>query len=406
MIGTLSAFIIALFLHFSDIGREALPNIGFLGVLLITAGTVFLIFPALFLTMSWLPVQKAEHNATPRTTELLHKDLHIKIALAVLIIFPLLSYVFAIDVISIGYFKKNNIVPIWILLLGISIDAIYYLIKRISTYLDPFQIVELLAKNAITGIQEANEKTISNNIDAQSEIAIHAIDRQSTALCIQSIDALQRTAKVFFESYKSISHPLKDDQDKALGINDTISYTLFFLLQRLELINEKAASRKLEPICSNIITSTGKITFYAAKYDLSIATYALQFLGKFALVSLKQGIKDTGPKAVITLLTVAESILKDIDVTYLELQDPFTALIREMQEITQEMFRQDKKIDLALLTKPFLDLKEMFKTEKMAAHQDTAVIVQEIDRVLAEYEALAAVLRAKPPIPKLSEGTV
>jgi hypothetical protein len=404
MIGTLVALVIAIFLHFSEIGRETLPNIGFLGIILITAGTIFLIFPALFLTISWIPVQKAEQNSTPRITELIGKDLHIKIALGILILFPILSYVIAIDVLSLGVFNRNNIVPFWIVLLGISIDAIYYLIKRISSYLDPFQVVEMLAKNAIAGIQQANEKTICNNIDAQSEIAIHAIDRQSTSLSLQSIDALQRTAKVFFESYKSISHPLKDDQDKSLGINDTISYTLFFLLQRLELINEKAASRKLEPICSSIITSTGKITFYAAKYDLSIATYSLQFLGKFALVSLKQGIKETGPKAIITFLTVAESILKDIDITYLELQDPFISLIDQMQEVTKEMFRQDKKIDLALLKKPFLDLKEMFKTEKLSSHQDTPVILQEIDRVLSEYDALAAVMRARPPIPTISEG--
>lgn len=401
MIGTFVAIILAIFLHFSEIGQEALPNVGYLGIILIITATVFLIFPALFLAMAWSPMQRAEQNATPRISELISKDFHIKVALIILILFPMISYVIAIDVLSLGIMNKNNSIPLWILLFGISIDALYHLVKRISAYFDPFQVVEFLVKNANTGIQEANEKKICSNIDAQSEVAIHALDRQSMSLSIQSIDALQRTTKVFFESYKSISHPLKDEKDKSLGIDDTISYTLFFLLQRLNLINEKASVLKLEPVSSSIITSTGKITFYAAKYDISMATYPLIFLGKFAIFSLKQGIHEVGPKAIITFLTVAESILKDIDVTYLELQDPFINLVDQLHEVTKEMFRQDKKMDIALLMKPFLDLREMFKTEKMAAHQDTPVILQEIDKVLSEYEALAAVLRARPPIPPI-----
>lgn len=400
MIGTLLSIVIALFLYFSHIGTFVVPNIEIMGVILIAVATLFLFLPTLALALSWAPLQHAEQHLTPRISEFFRKDRHIKIAHTILLLFPLLSYVLAIDVLFLQVFSRNVVLSLWIVLLGIALDALYFLIKRISSYLDPFYLVDILVHESNVSIQQDRELDLCYYIDALAEIGIRAIQRTSMSLCSHVVDAMQKVIKVFFESSKSIGHVSTSDGVKALGISDKISYTLFFLLQRLELINDKAAEQKLEPVCSNIVIALGKIVISSAKFDITVTNYPLHFLGRITLKSQDHGLTEVGHKAILTLLEVAKGILTEIDVTYLELKDPFFTLISQMHEIEKKMFKQDKTIKVQFLIQPFLELKELFQNEKMASHQDTAVIIQDINRVLAEFAALEEVLRSMPLIPQ------
>lgn len=53
------------------------------------------------------------------------------------------------------------------------------------------------------------------------------------------------------------------------------------------------------------------------------------------------------------------------------------------------------------MLRPFQELKELFNNKVMEAHQDTPVIVQNIDRVISEFETLQAVLMTMPPMPNI-----
>lgn len=402
MIGTVLALIIAILLHFSDIGKEVLPNFTILGIILIAVATLFLLLPVLAITYAWVPLQRAEQDLTPRVFELFRKDMHIRIANIILLIFPLISYALAIDIIFLNALNKNITFPIWIILLGISMDALHHLLKRLSGYLDPFFVTDMLEQDGKKNIQDGQELDLCYDIDALSEIGIRAIQRTSMSLCNHSVNALQKTAKVFFESAKSIGNISLEEKGKSLGLSDTVSYTLFYLLQRFETINDKAIEKKLEPVCSNIITALGKVSIAAAKCDITLASYPLHFLGRLAISAQKQGLQEVGPKAILTLQEVGKNILTEIDVKYAELQEPFFTLIAQLHDITNEMFRQDKNINIKLLTQPFVDLKILFSTEKMASHQDTPSILHEITRVLDEYNALAEVMRSMPSIPPMA----
>lgn len=400
MIGTLIAIIIALLLDFSSIGRETTPNLTAMGIIIVAAATLFLFLPSLAIAFSWSPLQKAEQNLTPHVIDLYLKDNHLRLLNIILLLFPLVSFAIAIDILFLDLVNKNVMLSAWIILLGISLDALRQLMRRISSYLDPFYVVTYFTHEANKSIQNDRQVDLCNWIDSLSEVAMRSVQRSSTSLCIQVNDELQHIFRLYLQSSKSISHrSVQDQKTKALGIEDWASYTLFFLLQRLEMINTKASEMRLEPICSNIVTVMGKIIIDAAKYDISMPGYPLHFIGKFAVAAQNKGLQDVGPKAVLTLLEVAKTILAEIDVTYAELQEPFFSLISQMNEITKEMFRQDKTLSIKLLTQPFHDLKDLFKSEKMANHQDTPAILQKIDGVLAEYDALENVMRAVPPIP-------
>ena len=78
-------------------------------------------------------------------------------------------------------------------------------------------------------------------------------------------------------------------------------------------------------------------------------------------------------------------------------------LITQLHEITKEAFKQDKSINISMLTQPFRDMKAFFASEKLAQHQDTPVIVDRINQVIGEFDALEVILKTLPPIPQISE---
>lgn len=403
MTGTVASLIIALLLVFYP-GTEVKQNMELFGIVAIIVGTLFLFIQSISLALAWSPLQKAEQNITPRIIDRFNHDTHLRYINFWLALFPIFSYFAAIDAIFFSFIKKSILIAIWVLLLGISIDCLHHLFKRILAYLNPFAAVKMFSQTAMKDIQNDREIELCDCIDALSEIAIKALDRTNTSLCTLSLNENQMLIRHFLQSSKSISHPAQDKDTTELGITDKVSYTLFYLFQRLEVINDRALEKKLETICTTLITILGKISIDAAKYDLSMTSYPLFFLNKFAKRALERDFPEVGTKATFVLLEVSKIIVTEIDVTYGDLKDPFLAIINHLEEIAKETFRKNKSINLNILTQPFKDLKELFDNPKVASHQDQPVIVQDLDRVLGEFAALEAVMMAMPPIPKVSEN--
>lgn len=400
MIATLISVLISAWLYYSTLGSQATPNANAMASVLIVVATLMLFLPVLATTLIWSPLQQAEQRLTPRITDLFRKDFRLGVANAIMMLFAFISYASSIDFLFSGVLNKHLFLPLWLIFFGVSLDTLHYALKRIPAYLDPQFAVSEFSHEAERCVQEEREMELCQWIDSLSEVAIRAIQRSSLSLCNQICDELQKITRNFLHSSKSYGRQGEDRETKALGIQDKVSYTLFFILQRLEMIDLKAVEQRLEPVCSQLVNTAAKIVIASAQYDMSIAAYPLGFVGKFARNAQDNGIAEVGPKAICTFLEVARSLLTDIDVTYLELQDPFSTLIAQMNEISKEEFRQDKNISVKLLAQPFRELKELFTTAKMASHPDTPAILQMIDRILGEYDALETVMRTIPTIPE------
>ena len=404
MAGTLLSLIIALILVFVPIPYEMIPNPFLISVVMIAVATLFLALLPYGLTLAWNPLQRAEQNSSPRILEMFRKDRHLRLASIWLILFPLIAYVLSLLFISEDNRRNIILLAIWLVLLGITRDATMHFIKRIYGYLNPFTSVEMFTREAKECIQDEKELDLCDRIDGIAEISLKAINKSSSSLANNALNQLQQIARLFLSSSKSISHHEQDSQTKALGITDKVSYTMFYLYQRLELIFRKALEQKLEPICSHILTLFGKISIDAAKYDMSMAGAPLHSIGKLAKEAQDAKMGDIALKASCTLLEVAKVILNEVDITYLELQEPFLSIINSLEELTKGAFKQDKTINIELLKQPFYELKELFTTEKAASHQDTPIIMQNIDRVIGEFSALELVLRTIPKIPEIPES--
>lgn len=402
MVGTLISIILAVFLlfntHVHEINPEMLPK-----GLMIASSMGLLILHLLGYMFSWQPMQRVEQNIAPRVLEMFHRDKHVSLMSWWLVFFALATFVLLSDSIVPAISHHPLFFPVWIVLLGISIDAVLSFFKRILNYQNPFAVIQMFRQQANKDIRNNKDLALCDSIDALAEIAIKGVEQHSTAVCQTALAEEQQIIKQFLSASKSIAHVTQDAETKSAGIRDTVSYTLFYLYQRLDIVFDKALKNKLETTCSYILTLLGKIAIDAAKYDVSLASAPLRFIGKCAKRAQDQGFEESVITATCVLLEVARTIIREIDLTYYEIKDPFLSIINGLEVLSKEAFKRDKTINVSLLMQPFKDLRAMFESEKVKNHQDTPVILQNIDRVLGEYEALLIVMNTIPPIPPIED---
>lgn len=385
MVGTLISLIIAGAILFYQINYNI-----YLGIAFLIVATIVIHTQMLIRVFAWTPLQKLEQNLTPHVTELYKKDKLLYLSQIILIIFLLGSF-------AINFINSEYILAGWVISLGIAIDILVFSLSRTMSYLDPFYVIDRFGEEGILSIRNTKELELCKWIDTLSESAIKGIQKSSISLTNHSLIKITDLAKTYLESEKSIAHH-EEDEPKEIGTPDAISFTLFYLFQRLEMIYNIALEKKLEPICSDIITLLGKTIFYAAKCDITLAGYPVHFLGKFALEAQKKGIPDASNKAILALVEVSKIMVNEIDTQYLELKEIFFSIISYMNEISKEIFRQDKNINIRLLIEPFRNLREIFSGEKIVTHQDTPLIQNEITKVIDEFTTLENVMMTMPPL--------
>lgn len=402
MYGTLFALIFAGFIFFQPVELE---KFGFFNILIpffITISLILIFIENVAFAFAWTPLQKASKSITPHLLNNFKKDRVFKLVNIWLFVFVLITLFIAMEINSNIYYQ-NSLIAIWIVLFGFSYDSLQYSLKHVLSYLNPFAVLDLFEKEGIKNIQDQQEIDLCDKIDAISETAIKGIDNKTPLLANYALNVIQNIDNVFLESSKSMSNKATDSQTENLGIHDKITYTLSYIYQRTELIFLQALDAKLETVLNASITRMGKMAISASKCDISLALHPLIFLGKFAGKAVENKFHNVGILAICTLLEVAKEIVSSQDLTYLEIQEAFLCLIGQLENISKELFRQDKQIKIMILMEPFLELKQLFSAEKMVNHQDTPIIMKDLDRVIAELQILENVMRTMPPIMPFSD---
>lgn len=364
----------------------------------IVASSFALFFIYYFISSSALAaLQKGERNVTSHLMQIYHKDSVLGLTHLFFVLFPLLTFFLALTGLLLRNFDHIYLISVWVILFGLALDLLRHTYKKIANYLDPYSVIKLFTNAARRSIQDENEGDLCDWIDALSETALKAVEHFNISLCNESLAELQVITRNFLESQKSIGHPASDA--KEMGISDKVSFTLFYIFQRLEMINDKAIQNGLEPASSAVITNLGKIVTHAARCDISLAVYPIYILGKCARKAQSLKFPEAGNKATLTLLEVAKAIPEGIDITYLELKDPYLTLVSQIHELAKESFRQDKSINISSLTQPFRILSAMFEEPRLANHPDTPAILNAIKQVQSEFDALELVMKTIPPLP-------
>ncbi|WP_075883888.1 hypothetical protein [Candidatus Protochlamydia sp. W-9] len=372
-------------------------------ILIIAGSLLVLLLTVLSITLSLLPLQKLEQNLVPNLVELYKRNRWLKINRFCLFLFPLVSF-FAVNWINSNSFQfKEWIMPIWLVTFGLSLDLLKCYWQNLMQFLNPSDFVNMLTRQGKKAVQNEKDDTLWSCLDNLSEIAVRSIEKSKIALSTQTLKSFPPIMDAFFASSKSISRINVDAETEKKTGRDEASFTIFYLLQRLELINDRALQNRLETVCRQMIMTMGKLIVSCAKFDLTMVNFPTHFLTKFGLKALQHHFEEVGVLTTSTLLEIAKTILKDVNINYAELQSPFQAIVNGLNAIAKATFKKEKNTSIKLLVQPFEELKTMFQAEKMANHPDTSVIIHEIDRILEEFTVLGQVMRSIPPIPNLED---
>lgn len=379
MFATIISILLSLYLYFYGSAWSPTQLFPFS----IAASAILLSFGAAALLVSFLPVQKGEQNITPRLSELFKKDIRINLGMA---------FLFSLPLIIIGVtFLPHPVIPT-LILLGMGIDVLYLLIRRIMDYLNPFKVTDFLKNEGFYAVDNSNDTLFCRSVEACSEIAIKSLQRHNSALAKYALNSLELMSEKFLASSK--------------GRTEALDYVLIFLFEHLEMIYMHALDKRLEMVAGDVITSLTKLAIYAARIDLSLATLPLYYMDKLSKIALERGAGDVAIKATSGFLSVAQSLGSVKDIQYQDLKPSFITMITSMDTTAKEMFKKDKTIRIALLVHPLKQLAELIENEPFKNHQDKEAIALQIKLVLDEFSALEAVLATMPPIPSISQEEI
>lgn len=368
-------------------------NLMFAAVLMAGVGTVMWALTSLIRTLFLIPLRS--QTSSSRTIEFFRKDSLTTVRDWFLFFFGFLSYVFAIYLIYADLPFKIEVFALWIILLGLAIDFTRENNGRAIKFLDPFHFITILQDKAKYAIQQDNNELLWTAMDDLAEVALNGIEHEKMGVTLAALNGVEPTLKLFFSSSKSVGRLNEGTTNEKTGKDET-QYTLFYQLQRLQYLYERALQKRLEPILSRIIVIFGKIIVASAELDLSLIPIPVNFIGKFGLRALQSNMDELALLASGTLIEVSKTIISTVDLTYIELVEPFQSVINSLDMIAKATFKKDKNINIKMLIQPLQELKALFGIEKIANHRDTPAVVQNIDRVLAEYEALEQVMRSIP----------
>lgn len=399
MFGSLLSLLIVAMIIFLPVPIGSVP-FGTSPLILLSTIPIVLFLSYLFLmALAYRPLQISEQNLTPRIIELFKKDTHFKFIHIVLLSFVLLSLFLIFESSLLDSYSPRVLIVIWLLFFGVSCDLILHAIRRTMAYLNPLSAIKMFSHAARLSIENNRDAELCEWVDALAEIGIKSINRLSSSVCNYTVGEMTDALRIFLESSKTIAHPIQEQPNKSLEGKDDISFTLLYFLDRFELLFKRALEQNVESVCSNIITSIGKIAIYAAKCDLSLMSYPAFLIGKLSRRAQENKLSELALKGTCTLVETSKIIVNDIDLTYMELQDPFLSVLTQLNEIAKESFRQNKNTNIKMLVQPIQDLRTLFQEGKIQEHRDTPVILAAIDAVLSEWDSVEAVMRTMPVIP-------
>lgn len=370
--------------------------------IIILAGGSLIFFGTLFLNaMVLIPLQNLEQKLIPDLMNLVRGDRPLRIGRFILFLFAFISFASA----ALFFHMQNAeykgwLFLIWLIFFGIALDVLRDSWRRFVNFLNPSFLVSHLSKESVRSIQKDDRNALLNDLNCLSEVGLHSVEKSKLALSSLTLQTFPGIIKTFFDSTKSIGHISRDNEQlsNARG-GDESSFIVFYLLQRLELINDKALRERQETVCRQMVMIMGKIVVHCAQFDLSLVSFPTHFLTKFGLKAQQLHFDEVTVLTTSTLLEVAKTILTELDLSYAELENPFQAIINGLAAIAKSTFRKHKDSNITVLVQPLTDLKALFKTEKMANHRDTPLIIQKINNVLDEFTVLEQVLQTLPPIP-------
>lgn len=394
--GTLVAFVLAGLLVFFPM-EPAMTSFPYVAVVMVAA---FLLAFGLGNVLTSASLQTADRNAVPRIIEVYRRDRRIAIIHACILFWALLSLWLAIVTLSSVPYKTEWVLAVWLVFTGLVLDLAGYLYDRVLQYLNPFAALQILYAQAEREIQQGNDAELCTWIESATDAGVWSLRREGASLANATVDRLRTIVQRYLSWNGRALKSASSDSD----IQQRASYILHYTCDRLALLYDIALEKRLQTVCSYVVSALGKIALSAAESDPSVVAHPVQYMGQLSRKAVHAGLEGAGLKALSTFVALSKLILSDPLIAQRNLDRTFVPIVHQMEDLAKEGFRRNKDTSLGTLTAPLQDLKKIFENERYATHKDTPTILKEIERVLGDFANLELVLRTIPSIPAAAGG--
>lgn len=394
--GTLVASILASLLVFFPL-EPAVTSFPYVAAVMVGA---FLLAFVLGNVLTSASLQTADRMAVPRIIEVFRRDRHIAIVHVYLLFWSLVSLWLAVATLSSMPYKTEWVIAVWLVLTGLALDLASYLYDRVLQYLNPFAALQMLNAQADREMQQGNDAELCSWIESTTDAGVWSLRREGASLANATVDSL----RMIVQRYLGWNGRALRSASSSSDIQQRASYILHYTCDRLALLHDIALEKRLQTVCSYVVSAIGKIALSAAKSDPAVVAHPVQYMGQLSRRAVHAGLEGAGLKALSTFVALSKLILSDPLITQRNLDRTFVPIIHQMEDLAKESFRRNKDISLSALIAPLQDLKRIFENERYATHQDTPMILKEIERVLGDFANLELVLRTIPSIPEVAGG--
>ncbi len=308
---------------------------------------------------------------------------------------------------ALGYFSRNWIVSllefltlaaILLTVLGsyfhpavsyftvvIAILSTWELFRISRSESDPFHLLAGYQNEAKKCIFRQNEPELCDWIEAIHEINTKAVRKSNVSLASAGVDAQLMIGKQFLSA--------SDALDSA-----RVGYVIYFLYERLKGLFELGLREHLDSLCVQVNTTLGKLALHAMGTRPQFAGAALVIAGNLAEKAVKGDAKDVAIKTSLMLIELCHTAANEAPLDDKDLGDALVEVVKTLETISKELYRQDKGIPLEVIRAPFLQLKTALTESPSVNHPTIVLTLHEVDRVLAEYQELELILKTIPPI--------
>ncbi|GEM_PF-2517722 len=343
----------------------------------LVAGGLFLFVTPLIRALISSGAQSSVVESTSLAIRAVQRDKILKLYTWIFAGFILFSF-------AVALFNLTALFLLWFLWLGVAIDAAYMYTTRQQRYLDPTHLIEVFEKEAVKCFKSNDQLGLRQSVDAIAEIGLKGLFQRSVGLSLQVVESLEKLGTELFEQRTSLNE-------------ESMNYLLVTLLQRLEMIYSQAVEERLEVIAGRASLSVVKLLEPVTKHNAEHTRINFHFLAKFFELAADQELYGVTDQLSIQLFEMGKQMLRTPELQQKGLGITLMGVITHLELMAQEAFKQDKNRPVPMLTHPFHELKSL--VEPMKGFKDREAILQELDRVLAEFEALQAVLQSVPNIP-------
>jgi hypothetical protein len=147
----------------------------------------------------------------------------------------------------------------------------------------------------------------------------------------------------------------------------------------------------MQPLCDNVISQFGKMGVFFARHYPQAATLPISFLMKCAKLAQDKDESEIVTRATLALSETCKAFLAFTKERNESIKELTMGTLMTLEKLVKMIFKKSKEINAVLLMQPFAEIGEFIGSDQMKSFPDREIILNEIRRILNEFQSLQIV---------------